>query len=170
MQATLTVSELLKRKNFEHCEVVAGKEGLERRIKWIHIVEVPKVEHLLKGEELILSTGVGWKENEEAFSSLLQQLITRNVAGLCIEIGSYTKSIPSSIINLANKHKFPLILFHQEVPFVEITQDVHTFMINAHYEILARLRLFCALRRAQLTFSHLSNKTTQSSGASYIKV
>ncbi|RAS88633.1 PucR family transcriptional regulator [Priestia endophytica] len=158
MQATLTVSELLKRKNFEHCEVVAGKEGLERRIKWIHIVEVPKVEHLLKGEELILSTGVGWKENEGAFSSLLQQLITCNVAGLCIEIGSYTKSIPSSIINLANKHKFPLILFHQEVPFVEITQDVHTFMINAHYEILARLETYSReLQELLLTTHDLSD-------------
>ena len=62
---TLTVSDILKRKHFEHVEVVAGHNGLNRTVKWVHVVEVAKIHHLLNGKELILSTGVGWKENKE---------------------------------------------------------------------------------------------------------
>ncbi len=83
-----------------------------------------RINELLKGNELILSTGVGWGEDSQSCLSFLQQLISCKASGLCIELGTYTSKIPQIVIDKANECDFPIILFHEEVPFVEITQDV----------------------------------------------
>ncbi|HZG59193.1 MAG TPA: PucR family transcriptional regulator [Anoxybacillus sp.] len=150
-----TVSDVLKRKHFEHIQVVAGREGLNRTVKWVHIVEVAKINKLLNGKELILSTGVGWKENKSLFISFLHQLIECDASGLCIEMGTYTSSIPQEIINLANEHHFPIILFLKEVPFVEITQDIHTYLINQHYQMISNLESYSQqLNKKLLSIEH----------------
>lgn len=136
---TLTVKDILTRKHFENCELVAGKQGLDRVVKWVHVFEVTEVGDLLKGDELILSTGFGWKENESLIISLVKQLINRNAAGLCIEVGKYVKGVPDEVKEIANENNFPILLFYNEVPFVEITQDIHSFLISQHYEVITNL-------------------------------
>ena len=70
----LTVQEVLNRKHFEAAKVVAGKAGLSHVIKWIHIMEVTDVKQLIKGNELLLTTGVILKDNEKGFLQFVQQL------------------------------------------------------------------------------------------------
>jgi PucR family transcriptional regulator, purine catabolism regulatory protein len=155
LKSYLTVQEILKRKHFVTSEVAAGKEGLHKPVKWVHIVEVIQIKRLLKGNELILSTGVGWKENEQMFISFLEQLIDCHASGLCIEMGTYTSEIPSEIIAIANQHQFPIILFHQEVPFIEITQDIHSLLINQHYQMISDLENYSQqLQKMLLTIDH----------------
>ena len=135
----LTVHDVLNRKHFDVAKVIAGKTGLNRVIKWIHIMEVTDVKHLIKGNELILTTGVILKDNEKGFLQFVRQLNDLHVAGLCIELGAYIEIIPQSVIHLANLLEFPLIVFEQVVPFVEITQDLHTGIIHQQYDILKQL-------------------------------
>ncbi len=139
LKSYLTINEVLKRKHFNSCEVIAGKVGLTNRVKWVHVMEVTRVNELLKGNELILSTGVGWKEDNELCLSFLKQLIECQASGLCIELGTYTSQIPQNVIEFANQHEFPIILFHEEVPFVEITQDLHALLVNQHYLMISDL-------------------------------
>lgn len=136
----LIVSDILSRKHFEQAIVIAGEEGLNRIVKWVHVVEVTNIRNLLNGNELILSTGVAWKDNEELFISILHQLVETNAAGLCIEMGTYLSEIPAEAIRIANQNDFPIIIFQKEVPFVEITQDIHTSIINNQYRKISDLR------------------------------
>jgi PucR family transcriptional regulator, purine catabolism regulatory protein len=139
---SLTVHEVLERDHFQHATVIAGKEGLARRIKWVHVMEVTSVKQLLHGEELILSTGFVWKDNVQVFRSIVKQLIQSHAAGLCIEIGTYMDHIPLEIIELANQHHFPIIVFTKEVRFVDITQDLHSLLIAHHYQMISDLEQF----------------------------
>ncbi|MFG6149401.1 PucR family transcriptional regulator [Halobacillus sp. B23F22_1] len=134
-----SIHTILGRDHFKCASVVAGNKGLDRLVKWVHVFEITEVRENLKGGELVLSTGFGWKENDELFLSLLEQLIERNVAGLCIELGSFIHKIPEAAIALANKHDFPIITFEEEVSFVEITQDIHSDLINQQYELITNL-------------------------------
>ncbi|MFP7298160.1 PucR family transcriptional regulator [Neobacillus niacini] len=136
----LMVSDILSRKHFEEAAIIAGEEGLERIVKWVHVVEVTNIRNLLNGDELILSTGVAWKGNEDLFVSILNQLIEIHAAGLCIEMGTYLSEIPAEAIRIANQHRFPLVIFQKEVPFVEITQDIHTMIIHNQYRKISDLR------------------------------
>ncbi|MCF6408989.1 PucR family transcriptional regulator [Pseudalkalibacillus salsuginis] len=137
--SSLAVKDILSRKHFEKTEVIAGVEGLTRQVKWVHVVEVPNIRKLLNGNELILSTGVAWKDNHALLVDFLEQLIDCGAAGLCIEIGTYTDSIPDEVIRLADHYCFPIILFLEEVQFVNITQDIHVQLINQHYQMIQDL-------------------------------
>jgi len=142
MKSYITVDEILKRKHFEHTEVVAGANGLNRHLKWVHVVEAVQSSHLLKGNELVLTTGLGWKEEPADLYLFVERLIAYRAAGLCIEMNTYIKEIPHQVIDLANLHRFPIILFHQEVLFVEITEDIHSLIINKQYQLLSDLEKY----------------------------
>ena len=139
MNTSITIEEILTRRHFNQTEIIAGASGVKRRVKWVHCLEVTQISHLLNGDELILTTGIGWKDSEDVFHSFLQQLIECEAAGLCIEIGTHIRSVPQSVIDLADAYDFPIILFTQEVPFVEITQDIHSQIINKQYQMISNL-------------------------------
>ncbi|WP_057915017.1 PucR family transcriptional regulator [Peribacillus muralis] len=139
MNTSITIEEILLRKYFNLTDIIAGSSGIKRHVKWVHCMEVTQISHLLNGNELILTTGLGWKNCEDTFLSYLNQLIDCNAAGLCIEIGSNMMTVPQCAIDLANEQQFPIILFHEEVPFVEITQDIHSLIINQQYQMISNL-------------------------------
>ncbi|MFJ7726382.1 PucR family transcriptional regulator [Neobacillus sp. NPDC097160] len=135
----LTVADIFKRKHFEQAMVIAGNGDIQRTVKWVHVVEVTSIRNLLNGQELILSTGVAWKDNVELFVSMVKEFIENNAAGLCLEIGTYLSEVPDEVIAMANEHQFPIIIFQKEVPFVEITQDIHSVIINQQYQKISDL-------------------------------
>ncbi len=138
----LQVVNILDNRHFKKAEVIAGFSGLHNIIKWVHVLEVSNVQKLLKGYELILTTGVSFQNDSEQFKKFVEGLIEANCAGLCIEYGPYIQSVPIQIFELANEHHFPIIVFHQEVPFVEITQDLHSLIINNQYSMIAKLEAY----------------------------
>ncbi|MBS4207926.1 PucR family transcriptional regulator [Bacillus sp. FJAT-50079] len=157
MKSYITVEDILQRKHFENIDVIAGSEGLNRIVKWVHVVEVTNIRNLLNGNELILSTGIVWKGDREQFISLIEQLIEIEAAGLCLEMVTYTSLIPQEIIDIANRFHFPLIIFQKEVPFVEITQDIHSLLINRQYQMTADLEKYSqVLNKKLLTIEHYS--------------
>lgn len=138
----LTVQEILKHNQFKNAKVIAGEKGLNRIVNWIHVMEITDVQHLLNGNELILSTGVGWNVEKDEFLLLFKEFIDSNVSGICIELGKYVKTIPDRIISLANQYNFPLIVFNNKVRFVDITQNVHTLLIKKHYQMISDLESY----------------------------
>lgn len=135
----LTIREVLKRKSFAGARLIAGEEGINRQVKWSHILEVKELDTLINGGELILTTGVGLQLELQTQLKYVRRLIDKKVAGICIEIGPYFKEIPEEIIELANHCAFPIIVFEKTVRFVDITQDLHTFIINQHHQMLSQL-------------------------------
>ncbi|PLT35434.1 PucR family transcriptional regulator ligand-binding domain-containing protein [Bacillus sp. V5-8f] len=142
MKSFMTIEEILRRKYFDKSEMLAGKEGKKRLVKWVHVVESTQITHLLNGNELILTTGLGWKDDETLLIPFIKQLINTHAAGLCIEIGTHISKIPQDVIILANHYNFPIILFHQEVPFVEITHDLHSVIINKQYLLISSIESY----------------------------
>lgn len=134
-----TIRHILERPHFQEVVVIGDETSLNRTVTWVHIIEVTKLDELLNGNELVLTTGVGWYENEELSLSFLKQLIHNNVSGLCIELGTYTPSLPAAMIEYARKHHFPLILFHKKVRYIDITQDLHSLFIHQHYQMVKEL-------------------------------
>ncbi len=135
----LTVNDVMKNAHFEHAKVIAGENGLDKIIRWIHIIEVTEISHLLNGNELILTTGLGWQENKELSLSLIKQMIEKHVSGLCIELGTYIQDIPQLVIDLANSHDFPVIVFSKEVRFIDITQDLNGLFVESHNQMMVKL-------------------------------
>jgi len=135
----LQMRDMLKRPVFRKAEVLASERALERYVRWVHIMEVPDVGDLLNGGELVLTTGIGWQADEQQGLSFLRQLIARGAAGLCIELGTHTKSQLGAMKEIAAADDFPLIWFHEQVRYIDITQDLHFALIRSHQRMLAEL-------------------------------
>ncbi|WP_246206641.1 PucR family transcriptional regulator [Virgibacillus ihumii] len=133
----ITVKDVLERETFQRAKILAGAGGIDRRIKWTHILETKEFESLINGGELILTTGIGF--NKEKPVNFYERLIHKNVAGICIEKGEHFKDISSEVKQLADKHHFPIIVFESIVKFVDITHDLHTLIINQHHHKITKL-------------------------------
>jgi purine catabolism regulator len=119
-------------------EVLAGQGGLDRQIRWVHAGEVPNIASLLKGEELLLTTGMGIGRDRPAQRRFVAELAERGVAALAIELGSSVSEVPPALVEAAAEHDLPLIAFHREVRFVEITEAVHREIVDRGGELLRR--------------------------------
>lgn len=135
----LFVKNILKRPFFEKAKILAGKNGLDRKVEWAHIVEIARFGHLLNGKEVILSTGIGWAHDEEKSLSYLQQLLDYNASALCVELVFHTKELPQKMLDLAEQHDFPIIAFTEEVRFIDITKDLHELLLGYHEDIWWKL-------------------------------
>ncbi|MGG1600196.1 PucR family transcriptional regulator [Paenibacillus naphthalenovorans] len=134
----LTVEAILERPLFRHARIIAGHEGIRRNVRWVHIVETTHLSPFVNEDDLILTTGVALK-SIKIRHIYMNQLIEQKAAGLCVELGEHLTTIPGDMIELADKHHFPLIAFEQPVRFVDITQDLHAWIINKHHHFLQEL-------------------------------
>lgn len=119
-------------------EVLAGDDQLDREIRWVHAGEVPNIASLLKGEELLLTTGMGIGRDRAAQRRFVAELAERGVAALAIELGTSVDEVPPALVDAAAEHGLPLIAFHREVRFVEITEAVHREIVDRGGELLRR--------------------------------
>ncbi|HWJ03382.1 MAG TPA: PucR family transcriptional regulator ligand-binding domain-containing protein, partial [Verrucomicrobiae bacterium] len=93
----LTVAEILDRPLFRKAEIVAGKSGLYRAIRWVHVLETSENASFLNGGELILSTGLAIGANESNLLDFIHRLIDRKAAGLCLRIGAHVQELGTSV-------------------------------------------------------------------------
>ncbi|WP_219838166.1 PucR family transcriptional regulator [Paenibacillus sp. R14(2021)] len=135
----LTVQEVLERPVFRGAYLAAGKAGLHRLVRWVHIIEVIHFDQLLQGGEMILTTGAAFKNDTAAFMTYLNQLVHNQVACLCIEMGHHLNTIPPEWLNAAEAVDLPVIVFPHSVRFIDITQDIHAYRINQHHLALKEL-------------------------------
>lgn len=117
-------------------EVIVGGEGLERPVRWAHVVAGVEAAALLDGGELILTTGAGWPQEAEALSTVSDQLVSAKPAAVVLEAIANFDSAPPPLIAACERHGVPLVVLHGEVRFVQITQAVHQRILAAQTEAL----------------------------------
>ena len=117
--------------------VVAGADRLDTPVRWVHAIELTDVARLLRGGELVLSTGIALPDDERLLAAYVTELADVGVAGLAVELGRrYAGSLPAALIAAAAGTGLPLIAFEREVAFIEITEAVHARIIDAQLDEL----------------------------------
>jgi purine catabolism regulator len=117
--------------------VVAGADRLDTPVRWVHAIELTDVARLLRGGELVLSTGIALPDDERLLAAYVTELAEVGVAGLAVELGRrYAGSLPAALVAAASQSGLPLIAFEHEVAFIEITEAVHARIIDAQLDEL----------------------------------
>ncbi|WP_405947059.1 PucR family transcriptional regulator [Streptomyces prunicolor] len=117
-------------------EILAGADRLQRTVRWVHAGEVPNIASLLKGGELLLTTGYGLGTRPAEQRAFVRTLAERGIAALVVELGPRFDRLPATLVETARATGLPLVQLHREVPFVAVTEEIHTEIVNGHYALL----------------------------------
>jgi purine catabolism regulator len=129
--------------------VVAAADRLDTAVRWVHAAEVSDVGRLLRGGELVLSTGIALPASAAGLADYIAGLAGAGVTGLAIELGQrYVSALPDPLVAAAEARGVPLIVFEREVLFVEITEAVHKRIIDAQFAELQAARRESVQRQA----------------------
>lgn len=118
--------------------VLAGRDHLDRAVRWVHVSELPDIAYLLHGGELLLTTGMAIAGSASVQHRYVAELAAAGVAGLAVELGRNFDSLPAAMVQAAESARLPLVALERETRFVEVTEAVHKEIINRQYELLRR--------------------------------
>jgi hypothetical protein len=152
----LTVREVLDLDVVRRGEplVVAGAARLLAPVRWVHAVELTDIGRLLRGGELVLSTGIALPDSADGLARYVATLADVGVSGLVIELGRrYSTMLPPALVAAAQARSLPLVELRREVAFIEITEAVHARIID---------ELLVSRAAAALALGHLLTSQAES--------
>jgi len=114
----MSVREVLDLPVFRDAEarVLAGEPNLDRSVRWVHVAELADISYLLKGGELLLTTGMGIQQDEAVRRRYVHELADVAVAGLVVELGRNFSRMPAEMISEARRRALPLVALEREPP------------------------------------------------------
>ncbi|WP_061299892.1 PucR family transcriptional regulator [Herbidospora cretacea] len=117
--------------------VVAGADRLNGRVRWVHVGEITDIAPLLRGGELVLTTGVALPPEPDKLADYVADLAQVGASGLVVELGRrFVSELPAAVVASAEDHGLPLITLARETPFVQITESVHNMIIDSQIQEL----------------------------------
>ncbi|WP_433272980.1 PucR family transcriptional regulator [Actinosynnema sp. CS-041913] len=118
--------------------VIAGAAGMQRRVRWVHVAEIADIAHLLRGGELVLTTGIALPEDPAGLAKYVADLASVGAAGLVVElVRRWSDEVPGALVAAAEHHELPLVTLARETRFVSVTEAVVALIVDAQ---LAELR------------------------------
>lgn len=117
-------------------EVLVGDLELAATVRWVHVSELTDIGTLLRGGELILTTGIALPQQPAGLRRYVRHLADAGASGLVVELGRRWSQLPDVLVRAAERANLPLVVLQRPVAFVAVTESVHTSIVNAQYELL----------------------------------
>ncbi len=114
-------------------KLLAGTSGIWNTISWIHTVEDIQVVDFLKGQELVITTGIK-NPTEQELIEFTKSVYAAKASGLIFNIGPFIASIPKEIIRFASDNNFPVFTLPWEVRLVEFNREFCNLIIQSEQE------------------------------------
>lgn len=131
----VTCRNMLKIPGLEKMKLVAGKDGLDKVINWVHIIEIPNAALYLRSGELLFMTGVVIGSDSKQLLKFIKDISSRKLSGLVINIGPYIKSTPKEVLEFADRIEFPVFELPFEVRLIDVTQIICKTIFSQKIEI-----------------------------------
>ncbi len=133
--------------DFRNCKLIVGKNGLDKEIKKVEIMEVPDGAFWAKENSMIITMGYSLKKNDITTDSLVQMLIDKKVSALGIKLGRYIDEIPQRVLEYADKNNFPIINIPINMSYDQLISPINQkLMDSGSYEIFVIKELKKELR------------------------
>ena len=131
----LTLSQLcVNVENTYQMKLIAGEDGMDNVVRWVHIIEDIEVSHFINGQELIFTTGIA-QRGVNWLLPYAEQLQKHGAIGLVINLGPYIEKVPPHLIVWCAEHAFPLFVLPWSVHIIDVTYDFcHRIVQNEKHE------------------------------------
>jgi PucR family transcriptional regulator, purine catabolism regulatory protein len=134
----VTVERILELEVLKDARILAGAEGLGRRLTSVTVGEVPDIADWLSGGEMVLSTMFAFKGDVERQREFCRRVMMSGAAALFVKTTRFVENVPADIIELADKRKFPIVEVPQGLRWTRLMQDATEVIINIQASQLER--------------------------------
>ena len=128
----ITVKEILECKYLREGEILAGKNGLHRKVQAVAIFDAPDGYKWFKGREFVVTSGFLFKDNLSLFKDVIHYLSKNGCAGMGIKVDRYLHHIPKDIITLCNQLDFILVSLPYDAAWIDIINEVNSLAMNKY--------------------------------------
>ncbi len=118
-------------------QLLAGDDGLDAPVRWVHISELDDPTPFLSGGELLLTTGMAL-DSAKAQREYIGRLADHGLAGLGYGTGFAHAKVPKAAVDAARARGFPLFEVPYETPFIAVTERAFSRLVNEQYALLRR--------------------------------
>jgi PucR family transcriptional regulator, purine catabolism regulatory protein len=145
----MNVASVLALRSLSRAQIVAGSLGVDRVVEWSHVVDLPDPVPWLKPGFLLLTTGYSWPSGESAQRRQIADLAAAGVSGVVLAVPKFLEHFSAAACAQADAAALPLIEIPFEVPFSQITEELHRAVMAEPYAIIERAeQIHRALSRA----------------------
>ena len=136
--AVMTVAQALEMPPLRTASpvVLAGAAGLSRAVRWVHTTELVDIAPLLRGGDLVLSTGIALPETAADLMAFAESLDRSDCAGLVIELGRRWAQVPAALVEACERLSLPLVALTREVRFAAVAQALGERIVDEQLDEL----------------------------------
>lgn len=111
--------------------LLSGDDRLDRPVRWVHSADLYEIAPLLRGNEVLLTNGVGLiGVDEDARRVYIRRLAQRGITALLFEIGRTFAELPPDMADEARKLDFPLVVLQPVLRFTEVAEAINSMVID----------------------------------------
>lgn len=119
-----TCGDILLLPDFKDAVIVAGAKGMHRTITRVNVMEVPDVIDWVRPGEFLITSGFPFRDQPDAISDIIPQLVERGVAALGIKTKRFIDKIPQRALELAEQLDFPIFELPLSTVFSDVVRDI----------------------------------------------
>ena len=139
----ISVKEALTFDGLSNAKVLAGKEGMDRMIKRVSVLECPDYDDykvLLREGDFFLTSFYAVKDDERSVYNIVKILVESGSSGLCI-IDAYFDSISAEAREYADSVSYPILLISRDVPYADIITDIMDAIIQTKDNTIMEMKI-----------------------------
>lgn len=133
-----TVDDLLSMPIMNGAGMIAGQEGLGRNIRSVTVLDAPDAPQWLQGHELALTSTFPLIKRQDDLATFIEELVSRNVAGLGVKLNRYMKKLPAEMVACADALAFPIIQIPDQIAWIEIISPILKAVLDSDARYLIR--------------------------------
>lgn len=102
--------------------ILAGKNGMNHVVGWVHMLEDETIVSRFSGQELAVTTGIKAQEKDWLLH-VVAAMKKNDCTGLIINTGMYIHQIPQEVTDWCEEQDFPLLAMPWEITVTRLIQD-----------------------------------------------
>ncbi|WP_236682806.1 PucR family transcriptional regulator [Thermus filiformis] len=132
-----------------------GGDG-ERRVRWVHVVDLPEPFPWVQPGQLLLTTGYAWPREEEALRTFAARLAEREPAGVVLAVPQFFERFPEPVLEVLAQKGIAALELPWEVPFAQVMEEVlrrllaHQLSVQERVQEVHRALMQAVLAREEM--------------------
>ena len=127
---TVLCQDILQLESLKKAKLIGGAKGLNRVVRWIHVIDIPDVTKWVHEGDIVATTCINLNSEIIKWEEYIKQLNNKKLAALIINIGPYIPYVPEFVNKMADEMSFPIFTLPWEVKLADVTKEISKILVK----------------------------------------